>query len=121
MAFSALIGLETGMFKKVHMVFDNKHLMQRDKQDFEDLWRLTQSENKVEYHVELDFEPEENSLILVDESDRLMFEQPKFFAGFIKKKFCICFTATPDNCDQHGVEAEVTKVLDFEQRNYIIG
>jgi hypothetical protein len=43
MAFSALIGLETGMFKKVYMVFDNKPLMQRDEQDFEDLWRLAQS------------------------------------------------------------------------------
>ena len=121
MAFSALIGLETGMFKKVHMVFDNKPLMQRDKQDFEDLWRLAQSQSKVEYHTGLDFEPEENSLILVDESDRLMFEQPKVFADFIKKKFCICFTATPNNCDQHGVEAEVTKFLGFKQHNYVIG
>jgi hypothetical protein len=50
-----------------------------------------------------------------------MFEQPKVFAAFIKKKFCICFTATPNNCDQHGVEAEVTKFLGFKQNNYDIG
>jgi hypothetical protein len=83
MAFSALIGLETGMFKKVHMVFNNKHLMERDRKDFEDLWSLTEHRDKVQYHTGLDFEPEENSLILVDESDRHMFDEPKNFAKFI--------------------------------------
>jgi len=55
MAFSALIGLETGMFQKVHMVFDNKHLMERDRKDFEDLWSLTKCHDKVQYHVGIDF------------------------------------------------------------------
>ena len=45
--------------------------MERDRADFQDLWRLAGCENKVEYHVECDFEPEENSLILIDESDRI--------------------------------------------------
>lgn len=40
MAYSALTGLGTGMFQKVHLVFDNEHLMERDKKDFEDLWNL---------------------------------------------------------------------------------
>ena len=53
-------------------------------------------------------------MILIDESDRVMFVQPKSFADFVGKKFCICFTATPSNCDQQGVEAEVIKALDFE-------
>ena len=57
------------MFKKVHLVFGNKHLMERDRADFKDLWRLAGCENQVEYHVGCDFEPEENSLILIDESD----------------------------------------------------
>ena len=57
------------MFKKVHLVFGNKHLMERDRADFKDLWRLAGCENEVEYYVCCDFEPEENSLILIDESD----------------------------------------------------
>jgi hypothetical protein len=40
MIFDALLGLKTGMFKKVHLIYANKHLMDRDKADFEDLWRL---------------------------------------------------------------------------------
>jgi len=49
-----------------------------------------------------------------------MFERPKVFEHFIKKKFCICFTATPNNYDQKGVEAEVTKVLGFKLLNYVV-
>ena len=40
MIFDALLGLKTSMFKKAHLIYANKHLMERDKADFEDLWRL---------------------------------------------------------------------------------
>jgi len=50
-----------------------------------------------------------------------MFEPLKAFADFIENKFCICFTATPSNCDQQGVEAEVIKALGFKQYNHILG
>jgi hypothetical protein len=49
-----------------------------------------------------------------------MFEEPKVFAQFIKGKFCICFTATPSNCDPQGVETEVIKALGFKQYDYIL-
>jgi hypothetical protein len=42
MIFDALLGLKTGMFKKVHLIYANKHLMERDKADFEGLWRLAE-------------------------------------------------------------------------------
>jgi hypothetical protein len=42
MAFSALLGLKTGIFKKAHLINANKHLMERDKADFEDMWRLAE-------------------------------------------------------------------------------
>ena len=76
-------------------------------------------EDKVEYRVGCDFEPEESFLVIIDESDRIMFGSPKTFANFIENKFCICFTATPSNCDQQGVEAEVIKALGFKQYNYV--
>jgi hypothetical protein len=74
--------------------------MTRDKVDFEGLWHLAELQNRVEHHIGCDFEAEENSLVLIDESDILMFNKPKAFANFIKSKFCICLTATPSNCDQ---------------------
>jgi len=40
LTFTCLAGLKTGMFKKVYLVFGNKHLMERDRADFKDLWRL---------------------------------------------------------------------------------
>jgi len=99
MTFSCLIALKTSIVEKVHLVFDNIHLLERDKVDFNDLWTQAGCSDKIKYHVGCDFMPEENSLILVDESDLVMFEQPKSFADFINGKFCICFTATPNNCD----------------------
>jgi len=45
-------------------------------------------------------------LILVDESDRLMFDEPKNFEKFIEKKFCVCFTATPLRLGSRSVTAD---------------
>jgi len=119
--FAALLGLKTDMFKKVHLVYANKHLMLRDKADFEDLWRLAQCQNRVECHVGYDFQAEQDSLILVDESDRSKFDHPEAFEAFIEDKFCVCLTATPSNCDEQGIEAETIKSLGFKQFDYIIG
>ena len=94
--------------------------MERDKTDFEDLWNLAGCREKVEYPIGCCFEPEANSLILIDESDRVMFESPKMFTDFVDGKFCICFTATPSNCDKQGVEAEVIKALGFRQFDYTV-
>ena len=51
----------------------------------------------------------------------MMFEEPKAFAKFLIGTFCVCFTATPSNCDPQGVETEVIKALGFKQYDYIIG
>lgn len=93
------------MFTKVHIAFDNKALMERDLKDFESIWILLGCQDKVQYHIGLDFATEETELIIVDESDTASFESPERFAGLINGRACICFTATPDNCDGKGVEA----------------
>lgn len=93
------------MFSKVYIVFGNEHLKKRDYQDFESLWMMLDCVDKVEYYVGYKFKPEESSLIIVDESDTAMFESPSEFADLINGRACICFTATPDNCDGKGVEA----------------
>ena len=74
MAFVALIALKTKMFPRVYLVFDNDHLKDRDKSDFESLWTLLQLSENISYHVGCNFNPDPNSLVLFDESDSLMFD-----------------------------------------------
>lgn len=38
---TAAIAILTGMYSKVHLVFSNEYLMERDRVEFEDLWMLT--------------------------------------------------------------------------------
>ena len=86
------------MFTKVHLVFDNEHLLKRDRADFEDFWMLLGYDaGKIEYHVGCDFKVGPNELAIVDEVDALMFKDPIKFQQFISECACICFTATPDN------------------------
>ena len=46
-ASCALLGLKTALFTNVHLIFDNAYLMERDKKDFEDLWRLAEYTDQV--------------------------------------------------------------------------
>jgi len=61
-------------------------------------------ETEVKYQANLDFEPKSNSLIICDEADRFMIEDPAKFEGLINRCFCVCFTGTPDNCDANGIQ-----------------
>jgi hypothetical protein len=75
-ATAAAIALTLDMFTKVHLVFENKHLMERDQQDFEDYWILLSCEdNKIEYHVGLDFKPAAGELVIIDEADTFIFSK----------------------------------------------
>lgn len=80
------------------MVFDNEHLLTRDRVDFEDYWLLLgYDSDKIDYHIGLDFKVGPGELIIVDEADALMFKDPIKFQEFTSECACICFTATPDN------------------------
>ena len=75
--------------------------MDRDRQDFELLWLfLGYTEGaEVEYHVGINFEVKAGELLIIDEADCFIFNQPEQFMKLIKECACICFTATPDNKD----------------------
>ena len=83
MAFICLIALTTGMYSKVYLVFDNQHLMKKDKADFERLWVSSGLTENIQYCVGYGFQPEEGALILVDESDTGMLDSPNAFAKFV--------------------------------------
>ncbi len=74
----------------------------------------------VKYQVGLDFAPEPNSLIIFDEADVFMFKGSDEFTQLINGCFCICFTATPDNCDSKGVHRLVIDTLRFTRFNYML-
>jgi hypothetical protein len=107
------------MFTAVHVVFENENLMNRDREDFESLWILMDCVDKVRYHVGTEFSTLEGELVIVDESDTATFESPENFAKCIEGRACICFTATPDNCDGNGVEARVVNALQLKVFHYV--
>ena len=95
-------------------MFENEHLLQRDKTDFDSYWvLLNYDKDKVEYHVGIDFTPQSGELIIVDEADTFMLNDPERFDMLIQEHKCLCFTATPDNCDPQGVEAKIISSLKF--------
>jgi hypothetical protein len=49
-----------------------------------------------------------------------MLEDPLKFAELINGCFCICFTATPDNCDMKGAERKAVDSLGFRRFNYVL-
>ena len=68
------------MFTKVHLVFDNEHLMKRDRDEFECYWLLFDfDESRIQYHVGHDFQVGPHELVIIDESDALMFKDPAKF------------------------------------------
>lgn len=77
-------------------------------------------EDKVEYHIGYDFEPKANELIIVDEADTLIFEDPIKFRQFIQKNACLCFTATPETTQSKGLETKVFAAMNMKKYFYIL-
>jgi len=100
------------MFTKVHFVFENEHLKKRDEDDFDEMWTLLSFDrSKVEYHVDLCFTPTDKELVIIDEADTFMLGDPEGFTTKTSGCACVCFTATPDNCDEKGTEAKMNYIL----------
>jgi len=68
---------------------------------------LLDDPNLVESHTDIDFEVQDGELVIVDESDSLMYSNPDKFRDFVAKCACVCFTATPDDQEPNGMDAKV--------------
>lgn len=69
-----------GIVPKVHLVFENQHLLQRDRIDFESYWLLLGYDStQVDYHVGLDFAVQPGELVIVDAADSLIFRDSVHF------------------------------------------
>ena len=104
----------SGAVAKVRLVFESKHLMERDKSDFEAYWLLLNyDEGRVQYHLGCDFKPAEGELVIIDEIDAIMFKNPVNFNEVMSSCLVLGFTATPDNFKADGAENRVLSLLKF--------
>jgi hypothetical protein len=49
-----------------------------------------------------------------------MLNDTENFIKLVNECACLCFTATPDNCDEKGIEAKIINALGFEKYEYIV-
>lgn len=49
-----------------------------------------------------------------------MFGDTLEFTKLIDGCFCICFTATPDNCDAKGAQSLIADTLQFSRHSYVL-
>jgi hypothetical protein len=133
----ALIALTMKNAAKVHFLYENSHLMNRDQRDFDKYWKYNNTifDGRVFYHYKLsDFAEKagilaENDLLIVDEADQFIFEKTLDFMKLIQDKRCICLTATPSNRklissssrtnkagggDEDDIESCVLHMFDFQ-------
>ena len=115
---TALLALYLGMYSKVHIVYDCEQLKKRDTDDFDGYLGLIEGE--VEYHVGIDFVAAEGELVVIDEADALLYNDPVKFRDFICVNACICFTATPDDWDPNGMDSKVLVAMKFAKYHYIL-
>ena len=114
-----MIYLMSGAGNKVHVVFTSEHLMKRDQAEAADiLLFVDDADTKVEYHVGIDFPPELGSLVLIDEADTYMLDDPEKFREFSSANVCIGLTATPA---MTNMETAVQELLNFKQYSYNMG
>jgi hypothetical protein len=92
--------------------------MNRDLEEFAYFLKLAGLADRVSYHVGLDFEHIYGSILVIDESDTLIFDNPDAFREMMAKSRCICFTATPDDNNRKGVERQVITDIGLTKFEY---
>lgn len=92
-AYTALLMVEVGFTARVHMVYSNEYLMQRDQRALSFYWEALG--DRVQFHVGLDgFVPTENEAMIVDEADHFIYADLQAFLAKTKGMPTLCYTAT---------------------------
>ena len=76
------------------MVYTNQVLMEKDQADFKEFWTKTSLQEQVIYHKDIDFQVEEEQLVIFDEADEYIYGQTQRFLDFLGSNKTICLTAT---------------------------
>jgi len=113
-----LLLLVGGFYKRVHFVMPSLALISRDKADHSDYWELSKMNEKVSYHDSLDFNPQKNEVILVDECDLFIFASTLRLASLAKKVPIVGVTASPPATDSISIESQIYQEFSFVSRSY---
>ena len=95
--------------------------MEQDKDSFSDLWPMMKHGDRVERHAGLDFQAKSNEVLVFDEVDELLFENPVVFARFIKNHSVIALTATVDDAQKDSIERSIIEHLGFQIWDHKLG
>lgn len=115
---AALYGIVEMQQKKIHIVLPNNHLVARESKQFESYWRMTGSVDKIAYHTTLDFPSEIGSVVLIDEVDYFLYNDPNRFYALTRDKVVIGFTATTGTHKLRTIEKQVLSDMQFVERSY---
>ena len=80
----------------MHFVVPNDMLKKRELEEFQDYWILSQLEDKVEYHDNLDFEHHLGQLIFIDEADFMLLVDPQGSYDKLAQSNVIAFSSSLD-------------------------
>ena len=98
----------------VYLVFSHARLMEKDMRDFARFFRIAGLSDRVRYVVGLKFEPQPESVLILDESDELFYQDPWAFIKLTRARRCICLTATIGGSLDGGAELNLLKNLNFK-------
>jgi hypothetical protein len=88
----------------VHVLFENKYLLNRDKKRFELAMGSEEFKARVKYHFSLDFVPEENSITVIDECDKHIYEACSEFKTKFEDARYLGFTGTAVGVSDESAE-----------------
>ena len=88
--------------------------MKKDVEDFEDMYLLMNANEKIERHTDIDFSTGPNSIVLLDDCDDLVLNNPSAFLKFSKRTTCILLSATASESYAGGLEGNVLKKMQFK-------
>jgi len=114
----ALFLLLTGAVSHIYMIFSSERLMSRDLEEYAYFWKLAGLTDKVSYRVGLIFERGDSSMLIIDESDNLLFRNPLQFKTMMATSRCICLTATADDNNRKGAEKQAIKDTGLTRFDY---
>jgi len=92
--------------------------MDRDLEEYTYFWKLAGLTDKVSYRVGLLFDRSDSSMLIIDESDNLLFRDPLQFKAMMATSRCICLTATADDNNRKGAEKQAIKDAGLTRFDY---
>ncbi len=72
----------------------------------------------MSYQTGINFSFTRSDLLVVDESDSIIFSDPLAFKDLLSRSRCICLTATPDDSNKKGAEKQIISALRLNKCDY---